>query len=190
MIQTTYALERRIKKIIRQYCKVAIAQVRAQWSKYNEPNVTGEARIDYTLDEFAKWRINAEIIYFGQKAFLLEYGKGSLMDRANPAFAWYTSRSNSLYNRLRDSSQRIVGRPRGRYRDLDGHVRFSSGTAAGRILEGKRPQYAASPPRHIVRHVLYGSGNNGIIKDLILDIQKAILSYNFMKAFPKEIRIK
>lgn len=190
MIQNLYALERRIKKIIRQYCKVAVVQVRSQWSKYNEPNITGAANIDYEINDTVKWRISAEIMYSGQKAFLLEYGKGSLMDRANPAFAWYTSRSNGLYNRLRDSSQRIVGRPRGRYRDLDGHERFSSGAAAGRILEGKRPQYAASPPRHIVKHVLYGNGNSGIVRDMIKEIHMTILSYNFMKAFPKEIRIK
>lgn len=195
--------ERLIKKIgqiLRNYSRVACEQVRQQWSRYD---VDGEAEIDYKVED-VETVVTAFIWAAGQKAWLLEYGKGSKMERStteNPFLAEYLSGSvtgidgEPLFNP--DRLQRglaIIGRPFGFYLDLDDVIHFASGYLEGALfepVEGRKFPFTFEPlpPRKIIKNVLFGQNNDGLIAEINKEIANAIIdtAVEIMSNFPKEI---
>lgn len=95
----------------------------------------------------------------GPYALLDEWGKGSLMDPNNPALNEY--RNSPYWNPARKDLA-IRGRPAGRYRDMFGKMRVSSGKLRGvnleRLVLQKTPKGNIDPndflpqyPSHAVR---------------------------------------
>jgi hypothetical protein len=100
-----------------------------------------------------------------------EFGKGSLMDRDNPALDDYIN--SDFWNPLRDTNDLAVrGRPKGSYIDFFGNKRESSGRLAGVNLEalaeqGKLPQsFLPQYPSHALRDAIRWIGAGRIQKIL------------------------
>lgn len=195
--------ERLIKKIsaiLRNYSRVACEQVRQQWSRYD---VNGLSEINFKVED-AEAIVTAFIWAAGQKAWLLEYGKGSKMERStieNPFLAEYLSGAvtdaggDPLFNPERlQRGMAIIGRPFGLYCDLDDVIHFSSGYLEGRMLEpveGRQFPFAIEPlpPRKIIKNVLFGQNNDGLIAEINKEIAEAMLEIaaDIMSMFPREI---
>ena len=88
----------------------------------------------------------------------------------------------------------ILGRPKGTYLDLDERVRSSSGFMEGWNLEeasGDFPRLHVNAfrPRRIIKNVLFGQNNDGIIAEINQEIFKAIQGciFELMNVFPRRI---
>lgn len=90
--------------------------------------------------EVIGWHIVAHVMALGGWAVASEFGTGSAMETnnlINPSLSRYIN--SDLWNpaRPRQAGAPIVGRPRGRWKDIFGRDRYSRGTAEGRNLENK-----------------------------------------------------
>ncbi len=89
--------------------------------------------------EVLGWQIAGQVMAVGGWAAASEFGTGSLMETDslnNPELTRYIF--SGLWNpaRPRRAGAPIVGRPKGRWKDIFGQDRHSRGTAEGRDLEG------------------------------------------------------
>ena len=193
----------KIKRILVQYSRAACAQVRVEWSKYDDAD--GEALIDFEVED-AEALVVATIFAEGQKAWTLEFGKGSKMEKStsdNPFLEEYLNGNVGGYDgvpffnpeRL-SRGLAILGRPKGTYLDLDSRVHRSSGSMEGWNLEeasGNFPRLDinAFRPRRIIKNVLFGQNNDGIIAEVNQEIFKAIRDciFEITNVFPKKIVI-
>lgn len=177
-----------IRGIVASYVSAAIQQVKGQWGAYQE-----DGNAELTSEELiiAQNVVAYTLIATGQKMWILEYGKGSEMDKVdNPFLEDYIDSEEFNYDRV-NRNFAILGRPKGEYKDLDGKTHISSGSLEGIDLEhdlGKHLEkyaegtpYLPSPARRIIDHTLNGGGENGILDEMTSDIQKAILALNFFK---------
>lgn len=119
-------------------------------NKYgNSQGVEGNAQVTSDLPFVAQGNVETYIRAWGQKAWILEYGSGSLADKENPTLDAYVNSGN--FNRYRSRADMTIrGRDAGEYQDLDGNTHVSSGKNAGKDLEAK-PVYSPSVPLHIVQ---------------------------------------
>ena len=85
--------------------------------------------------------ISAQIIG-GPWATMDQWGRGSLMDKSNPALADYI---NSQYWNPTRHDLAIRGRPEGTYTDIFGRTRRSTGKMEGKYLEHV---FEPQPPSH------------------------------------------
>lgn len=197
------SLLKKITKIVRDYSKAACEQVRQEWARSADEE--GKAEIKYTVED-AENVVIAAIYATGQKMWVLEYGKGSKMETAsieNPFLDEYLrgqvkgADGKPLFNRERlGQGLKILGRPKGTYLDLDDAEHKTSGTFAGYVLESSEENaspYAVSvlPPRKIIKNVLFGQNNDGVIAEVEKEINKAVgeLALKVMSTFPKTIKI-
>ena len=141
------------------------------------------------ITEMLAGALQATIIASGQKAWILEYGKGSYMDLDNPFLSQYESNPN--YNPDRKGHD-ITGRPAGTYYDLDGEPHESSGYNRGKSLEGLAKVagldlFAPSYPQNIIQEAIKEE-----IKLIRIEIIEICMLYSveqITNAFPKEIII-
>jgi hypothetical protein len=87
----------------------------------------------------------AIIVTGGAYVAMDNYGKGSLMDKDNPALDAYAN--SSLWNPLRPDYF-IRGRPPGTYQNIFGDMTETSGKRAGKIIERETGPFAPIPPSH------------------------------------------
>ena len=122
--------------------------IEREYSHY--PSSMGKADID-TIKQIAREEVSLVFKAIGQRALILEYGKGSKMDRENPALERYMN--SAIFNKNRTDLE-IRTRPKGIYYDLDG-VPHESKTNANRELESSgNKKYAPIKPEHIVREAI------------------------------------
>ncbi len=122
--------------------------IEREYSHY--PSSMGKADID-TIKQIAREEVSLVFKAIGQRALILEYGKGSKMDRDNPALDNYMN--SDIFNKNRTDLE-IRTRPKGIYYDLDG-VPHESKTNANRELESSgNKKYAPIKPEHIVREAI------------------------------------
>ena len=133
--------------------------------------IIGEAEIHSELPSIVGTLVTATIEGWGQKAWIAEFGSGSIMAKANenPYLSAYKSSGN--YNPLRLSDGSITGRPKGVYYDLDGYRHESSGSAAGRDLELK-PVVTVMYPAHVIAEEIQSA-----MPELVIEIQSAVAGY-------------
>ena len=196
----------KIKHIIRDYSRAACELVRQEWNYEADDDRYGNAEISYTVED-AQAAVVAVITAIGQKAWILEYGKGSLMEKSaeeNPFLEDYISGKATGADGLPRFNQRriergfaILGRPKGRYLDLDDVEHFSTGTFDGWSVQvtpytpmkfGIDPAY----PRKVIKTVLFGKNDDGIIAEMNKEIEKAVLEIAaemLWKQFPKKLTI-
>lgn len=185
-------LLQKLRKIVRKYCRVACDEVRQQWGALD--TIDGEAKITDKELEISQDTVARAICAYGQKAWIAEFGKGSLMDKTteeNPFLQDYL-RNNPDFNWDRYAhGLAVVGRPYGYYSDLDGETHFSHGTLKGIPIETWYGQRLFTPIRgkHIIRNILRSDGV--LITSMNEEIQAAIMDIlcEIMSKFPKEIKL-
>lgn len=187
-------LKLKVGRIVNSYINAAMSEIQSDWGSV-EIDGTAEFR-DASLT-IVRDNISRSIIAAGQKAWIAEYGRGSLMEKGsseNPYLQDYISGKikdpdgNPLFNPHRlGHALAIVGRDHGYYYDLDGNMRHSNGNLAGKVIEGDR--YKPSPAYHFIRRVLFGNGNDGIFNLMLNEIQEAamVVLVQLLNEFPKEI---
>lgn len=139
--------------------------VRRVQNRYNGFSLEGKAEIDFatvlTLDT-----IISKIEASGMKAYILEYGKGSLMDKNNPYLSEYMQ--SGLWNPDRRGYD-VSGRARGWYKNADGELAYSDGRAKGRSLERMRkPEFMPQEAMHIIEEEINFSIHG--IEEAIADV--------------------
>lgn len=182
----------KVLSIVRNYNSVAESRVLQEWSRYSEPE--GDSEIHSSAKELTS-SVSALIWAYGQKAWILEYGSGSEMvtsTKENPFLAEYM-RSEGFNKERFKNALAITGREQGYYTDLDGVTHYSTGTMQGKNLEQWRSTKSYTPisPKKIIYHVLFGSGEDGLISEMQREIQMALQSVLIKgMRLPKEIRLK
>ena len=193
----------RLRKILRKYCKVACDEVRQQWGALD--TIDGDATITERELEITQDTVARALCAYGQKAWIAEFGKGSLMDDSstNPFLDDYIN--SPIFNKARLSGSvkifgsdvevsgrkmAVVGRPRGVYYDIDGNPHTSHGNLEEIPIERWKGQPLFTPIRgkHIISNILEKSG---LIDEMNEEIQTAVMDimYELMGRFPKEIKI-
>ena len=190
-------LVKRIKKVISEYTREAQTRVKQMWSQYNDKDL-GDATLGALIDADLTGIVTATISAEGQKFWVLEFGRGSLMENRtseNPYLADYLNDPN--FNEERKArGLAITGRKKGAYYDLDGNEHTSTGTLEGVNLEQWRStkQYYPIAPKRIVQTVLYGDNDNGLLSEMREALAEESLAYTLGLMFDdyaeKEIKIK
>lgn len=158
-------LQQRIAEVLQRHTAVICERVRANWGRMS--GIKGNSEIHCDLPKMVNGMIVATIEAAGQKAWIAEFGSGSLADRNNPYLSSYVSSGNFNHYRSR-GDMTIRGRDRGNYTDLDGNAQYSSGHNAVKDLELK-PVYPVMYPAHVIQHEI-----NEEMPELILGIQQVI----------------
>ncbi len=196
---------KRLRSIIIKYTRAATEQVRAEWMKYDDDDVEGEANISFTLEETESKTVSI-INAFGQKAWILEYGSGSELEddpKVNPFLKEYvdgivTSGAGvSLWNPMRSKENfKIVSRPAGEYYDLDDWMYEGRGVGGFNLENTKWGEERNIPfkPRYIIRKILFGEENDyngGLVREMNEEIKELVAEtiFGILKKFPKKIVI-
>lgn len=191
-------LVKRIKKVISEYTKEAQTRVKQMWSQYNDKDL-GNAMLGVLIDADLTGIVSATISAVGQKFWVLEFGRGSLMERDREENPWLDSYLNSdVFNKDRiGHDYAIIGRKKGSYKDLDGNEHKSTGTLEGVNLETwyhSKPYDYPIAPKRIVQTVLYGDNDNGLLSEMREALAEESLAYTLGLMFDdyaeKEIKIK
>lgn len=195
-----------VRRVISKYIRAAKDNVSTEWQKMN--TIDGEAHISSTQKHQQTNDVVSYIVEaWGQKAWIAEYGKGSLMDKSseNPYLSDYLASSNFNKNRLADGLA-IMGRPKGVYKDLDGNVYTSSGSAEWVNLEdwwssrhinlrGRNNRlkidgyfYTPSPAYHVLKKALLDSN---LLSDMEEEIHNVFIECvaRYFKSEMKKVRI-
>ena len=189
-------LIKRITKIVNEYSVEATRRIKAEWSRYTDEGL-GNADISFISDFDLRGLVKSVFIAEGQKAWVLEYGRGSLMEKNsanNPWLEEYTNDPN--FNKWRKAHAfAITGREAGEYYDLDGNKHHSTGSLKGVNLEEwhSTKEYYPISPRRIIQSVLYGDGDNGILSEFREAIAECVFE-SYAEMFDdfsgKEVAIK
>ncbi len=128
-----------------------VADIKADYSGIN--NVNGKADVTSELKRYAKDQIIMSIISAGQKAVIAEYGKGSLMDKNNPALDDYFNEDGTFNKRRLAHGLAIMTRPYDeQYKNLDGVViKRKPPKREYNLEETGMKQYQPVEPKYIVR---------------------------------------
>lgn len=117
--------------------------------------VSGRADVSSSVKQYAKDQLILSIFGFGQKAVIGEYGRGSEMDRDNPALKEYIT--EDLFNKARLKKDfAILTRPyEESYQDLDGRTIKRKPPAREYNLEKTGDKrFAPVKPKYIVREAV------------------------------------
>lgn len=183
-------LLRRMRSLVKSYCNAAKSQIEQEWSTIS--NIDGESGITDKELTIASDIVARSLCAWGQKAWIAEFGKGSLMDKSsseNPFLDDYINSSQFNKTRLGHALS-VVGRPAGKYTDLDGKEYKSSGNLYGKVIEdvstSKGYPYAPIRGKHIIKQVI-----NTDISMLQNEIQDVVgdICLELMREFPKELHI-
>ena len=156
-----------IQALLLKHAQSLCNDVQRTWNSL--ASIDGEAKVTAkglsTNDNSVACQIEAE----GQKAWIAEYGKGSLMDKSsdNPYLERYYG--SDKWNPLRDTGNNvIVGRRAGEYQDLDGKTYTSSGKRAGIKVE---PHIQPVKGQHVIEKTLSSdSGLNQVFKSTLQEL--------------------
>ena len=161
-----------ISDVMKQYSHGFISDIKRGWDK---ESIEGEANVNFAITSDTPTLITGEYRATGQKAWIAEYGSGSLLDKSNPMLNEY--RNNSAFNAERSEDFEIRTRT-GEYTDLDGKTHVGSGLGGVHGLNAEklrgRPAIAHSP-KHVMREALGadGAAEPARAKDMKQDILNA-----------------
>lgn len=170
-----------ISNVLNKHSKKMMKDVQGVWKKYKDDAVvSGKADIEFSITDDKEGFVSGTYTASGQKMWILEYGKGNLLDKNNPYLSDYTS--NKTYNRNRDHFE---VRTRDTYNDLDGNTHRGIGrnlntnafayNSDGKYF-GKRLEFA---PLHVLKEHLHREGTqreNEFREDLLSAVGKNISS--------------
>lgn len=189
------------RNIVEKYIKAACGMIEQQYAAL--PDSMGDSSVYEAEARTAKDCVARSLCAIGQRAWIAEYGKGSLMEtRAseNPFLEDYVSGrirdadGNPLFNKDRLAHAfAIVGREHGYYYDIDGRRYHSHGNLAGKVIESfnNQPLIKPYPAQKVIKRILFGNGDNGLVAEMNEEIADLVLDEvcNTMNTFPKEIKI-
>lgn len=145
-------LEQKISLVLTQWCEIINERIKSKWE--NATGIVGEAHANTPIITAIGNIINANLEFYGQRAWICEYGSGSTSDTSNPYLDDYVSSSNFNDEYRSKSDMTIRGRNEGPYLDLDGNKHESTGYNAGKDLELK-PVYTHMLPMHIIEYEVH-----------------------------------
>lgn len=167
MISTKKAYERiisDIERVLEAEASRIASNVVSEWSSAFT-KIKGNAEITYDIEQVALTQLRLVFLAKGQKALIAEYGKGSLMDKDNPALDEYLAgnvfnKDRLLFN-LATASRVKKGDSDLFYYDLDGNKHRASAKKlrnreTGKDLQGNivdrkpNPLYKPIAPNHTV----------------------------------------
>ena len=170
-------LNRAISQVVWLWAKNVSIAVQTRWGAYS--SVEGEAKIDVPTPVLSDTAVVAYIYAKGFKAFALEYGTGSYMDRTSiyledykKSDRWNDKRTDYAF-RGRQKGETVI-RP-------DGTTYESSGRLAGRNLEIKQfglPPFQAQQALHIITEEIYKAMDDleiavsQVVSDFVLENMK------------------
>lgn len=109
---------------------------------YNKLQTVSGKRDLEKLSENQEAYLKRKVIGYAN-AIMDSYGTGSQMDTSNPFLSEY--KNSDIWNDLRTGNA-IVGRSKGRYKNIYGSIRYSTGSMAGKNIENRikprSPSYA------------------------------------------------
>ena len=173
-----------IREVVQRYCKAAQEIVVQRWASLD--NIDGNASISDMELAVAQDTVARAICAVGQKAWIAEYGKGSLMEtKDNPFLSDYVN--SSLFNKDRlGHALATVGREHGYYEDLDGKRHFSHGGLKGKVIETfyGQPLFFPIRAKHVIKETI-----KSLVPELNKEIQEATANViaSVMKEFPKKV---
>jgi hypothetical protein len=162
------ALEKALETEIRVLTALVLQTAKSNIRYYPEVRNHLHAQLFVVANKMISGQITAD--YW--QAWLEQFGKGSLMagPDQNPGLVKYFN--SDAWNRLRSRSSRVVvGRPKGRYRSIEGTYRISGGGYAGVDLEELAERgdidkkFTPTPPTFFLRVALQ-SNRNRILQGL------------------------
>ena len=148
MIDISNEVDEAINKAIDEVAPTIVKIIKSEYSHY--PASLGKADVN-TVKKIAKEEIELVFNAIGQRALILEYGRGSSMDRDNPALDEYMR--SDVFNRNRIGLE-IRTRPKGVYYDLDGNPHVSHTNVNRDLEKTDNSKYAPLKPEHIVREAI------------------------------------
>lgn len=169
-MQSTSKIEGAIIIVLEKWARIIRSRVEY---KHGTLGIEGETQSQIT-NAIIGSMIVAQMDFWGQKAFIGEYGSGSLMEKTledNPYLREYFS--GDQWNPLR-TGYSIRGRAEGDYKDLDGKTHHSSGAMRGLNLE---ETFLPIAPMHIIEteidfaipeivEDLYSALSDAIVKEM------------------------
>lgn len=185
---------RDIKAVIEMWSEHIATEVMTRWMQIGyKPNLKGEAEVKTRVKKQAKDVILMEISGIGQRALMMEYGRGSEADMLNPYLQEYIHWSGFNSVRIDSGSDfmAIKTRKKGKYKDLDGNTHDSLANRQGKNLENTgNPKFQPEEPHHVIRNIVCGDdGEQGVLNAILDDITEVILLYDFFKKFPSTIKL-
>jgi hypothetical protein len=121
-------------------------RIRSRWDSLGIP---GKSEADFYPLSIVQGIVASRISGWGQRAYIAEFGSGSLMDKNNPYLEKYLQSPEFNQWRLHSSRMPIMGRSAGEYQDLDGRTEVSTGKMQGLDLERDgKPQWQPHEPMH------------------------------------------
>ena len=142
-----------------------VGKIETEYSHY--PSSLGKAEVK-TVKKIAKEEILLVFNAIGQRALILEYGKGSAIDKENPALDEYMN--SDIFNKNRMNLE-IRTRPKGVYYDLDGNVHVSHTNANRDLEQSGNSRYEPLKPEHIVREAIKQN-----LKKIMVTVSDCIIS--------------
>lgn len=152
---STYAFNRhliaKVKKAIRIEAKNIVLQIQ---SDYSQINVKGKAESWYKYQQITQDVLMLTVFGKGQKALIAEYGKGSKLDRNNPALQDYINSGIFNTERLKHNFATLTRPKTGDkdeyYYDLDGNKYKKKAKKVKNLEETNNPKYEPIEPKRII----------------------------------------
>ena len=126
-------------------------------NEWNKANIHGNATVNFAITADTPTVVTGEYRASGQKAWIAEFGSGSLLDSDNPGLWAYSN--SSVFNKEREDFE--IRTRTGEYTDLDGVVHEGSGIGGHHGLNAEKlgvHSVTPHPPGHVMKEAL-GEGD-------------------------------
>jgi hypothetical protein len=156
-------------KAVEEEAKKLVSKIEFEYQGLNEPIHLGKAEARHELTKLAEDLLLLTLFGKGQKALIAEFGRGSLMDRDNPALEEYIN--GDIFNRERlKYNMAILTRPKDiSYRDLDDNEYIRKPPKVLTNLETKKPKYAPVEPKYVLISTLI-QNLDSVIDNILLAV--------------------
>lgn len=161
--------------VVDSFGKKVVSDVRNEWDRF--PFVDGYSEAKFGIVKNDGYRVVGQLEAKGQKMWILEHGKGSLMDdeSENPDLADY--KHSDIWNKEREENE-IRTRPRKTYYDIDGQPHRGSGFGMPHGYNAETNMHkpiSPIPGQHIIRdNLMATSGTSARIQQLEEEIAEVI----------------
>lgn len=189
-----------IKKVLREESEIIASQVYLDWEQYGRAKLgNAELQSKKVIYDEAKRMLNLIFFAKGQRALIAEYGKGSKLDRTNPALAEYLN--GEVFNRDRlkfnlATASRVKDGKGDIYYDLDGKPHRKGTTKLrnretgldinGNVVDKKpNPLYQPIEPKHIVAQAIKER-----LDIITIKIISAVVASGFVTSMINGLRFK
>ena len=144
-----------IADVVQRYAQGFKGDIVGEWDKITD--IEGNAELSFVITTNTPTLVIGEYRASGQKAWIAEYGSGSLLDSDNPGLMAYSN--SSSFNKEREDFE--IRTRKGEYTDLDGVVHEGSGIGGTHGLNAEKlgnHSVTPHPPRHVMKEAL-GAGD-------------------------------